>query len=76
MKKLEGTKNDNNRHKNLKVSAILKLTPQSFKVVCDLSSPIDTIMKITEYYSYTLSSQDCAEQDTILLFVKNLNICN
>ncbi len=61
MKKLEGTKNDNNRHKNLKVSEILKLNPQSFKVVCDLSSPIDTIMKITEHYSYTLSLQDCAE---------------
>ncbi|AAP77601.1 hypothetical protein HH_1004 [Helicobacter hepaticus ATCC 51449] len=36
MKKLEGTKNDNNRHKNLKVSEILKLNPQSFKVICDL----------------------------------------
>lgn len=54
----------------LKVSETLKLNPQSFKVICDLSSPIENIMKITEHYSYALSSQDCVEQDKILLFCK------
>lgn len=57
----------------LKVSEVLKLNPQNFKIICDLSSPIDTIMKITEHSSYVLYSQDCEEQETTFFFCKNLS---
>ncbi|MCX2717753.1 sulfurtransferase TusA family protein [Helicobacter sp. MIT 21-1697] len=54
----------------IEVSNVLKTNPQSFKVICDLSSPIDNIITITQNYSYALVSQEGKETNKILLFCK------